>query len=251
MSAPTRPALGYPGYTDGIDISVAQTILDPQAVADDGFAFATVKASEGVGYCDPKVLDHLKALRDVGLICNVYAFLRPSQGRPKDQVGKAFDCAGDAFPLRLALDLEAAPDGMTAEALVGFAEACVDECLHHGSLQPEVYLYPDFTRRRLMPALASSPVLGACPLWMAFYGPGGPWLPPAGFNPWTPQPWSTWTKHQYSGNGGYRVRGIAGDCDRDLFRGDIETFKAYMGLPNECDTLPSLIVHPPVPLDPE
>jgi hypothetical protein len=53
-----------------------------------------------------------------------------------------------------------------------------------------------------------------------------PWLPPKGYAPWTPQPWTRWTKHQYSGNGGYRVRGIVGDCDRDIFNGDLDAFKA-------------------------
>jgi hypothetical protein len=56
-----------------------------------------------------------------------------------------------------------------------------------------------------------------------------PWLPPRGYSPWTPKPWTTWMKHQYAGNGGYRVRGIAGDVDCDLFNGDLETFKEYMG----------------------
>jgi hypothetical protein len=74
-------------------------------------------------------------------------------------------------------------------------------------------------------------------------------VPPKGFAPWTPKPWTTWTKHQYSGNGGYRVRGIAGDVDRDLFNGDLETFKAYVGLPNELPTEPTIVVHPTVPLD--
>jgi GH25 family lysozyme M1 (1,4-beta-N-acetylmuramidase) len=248
MTAETRPALRYPGYVDGIDVSSVQIVTDPKAVADDGFVFATVKAAEGVFYCDARALENLERLRDVGLICNVYTFLRPGQGRPIEQVQRAFECAGDTFTMRLALDLESAPDFMTDAGIVNFAEECVDECLQHGALAPEIYLYPDFTRRRLTPALASSKVIGGCPLWMAYYGAGGAWLPPKGFAPWTPKPWTKWTKHQYSGNGGYRVRGITGDVDRDLFNGDLETFKAYMGLPNELPTEPTIVVHPAVPL---
>lgn len=243
MTAEVRPALRYPGRVDGIDISSVQQIYDAAAVAAAGFVFATVKASEGVGYCDPRVLEHLARLRDVGLICNVYAFLRPSQGHPRDQVARAFDCAGDVFPGRLSLDLEGAPDAMTAAELVDFAEVAVDECLTHGVLLPDVYLYPDFTRRRLEPALAGSGLLGSCPLWMAQYGSNvAPWVPPPGFSPWTPQPWTRWTKHQYSGNGGFRVAGITGDVDRDVFNGDLESFRAYMGLPNECPTVPLIPV---------
>lgn len=240
-----RPALRYPGYVDGIDISQVQAIYDAQAIADEGFVFATVKASEGVGYCDPKVLEHLAKLRDVGIVCNVYTFLRPSQGRAREQVQKAFDCAGDVFPGRLLLDLEGAPDHMTDVALVDFAEEAVDECLHHGVLYPEFYSYPDYVRRRLLPALGKSKVLAACPLHMAHYGSNTkPWVPPIGFKPYVPPPWSTWTKHQYSGNNGYRVRGIHGDCDRNLFNGDLDTFRSYMGLPNDRPTEPMLVVHP-------
>jgi GH25 family lysozyme M1 (1,4-beta-N-acetylmuramidase) len=245
MTTETRPALRYPGFVDGLDISVAQAVHDYQAVADDGFVFITAKTSEGAGYCDPKVLEFLHGFRAVGLVCNVYTFLRPSQGDARAQVRKAFECSGDMYPLRLALDLEGAPDGMSSEAIVAFAEEAVDECLSFGVLLPEFYSFPDYVRRRLMPALARSTVLGRCPLWMAHYGSNtDPWVPPRGFAPFTPAPWSTWTKHQYSGNGGYRVRGIYGDVDRDLFNGDREAFRLYMGLPSPVADDPMPIIHP-------
>jgi lysozyme len=249
MTTETRPALRYPGYVDGIDVSSVQVITDAKAVADDGFVFATVKASEGVSYHDPKALEHLSKLRDAGLICNVYTYLRPSQGRPVDQIAEALDGAPSEFTMRFALDLEGAPDSMSAAEVVAFAEACVNECVAHGLLAPEFYSFPNFVRTRMMPALASS-TLGQCPLWMAQYASTtSPWVPPHGYSPWTPQPWTTWTKHQYSGNGGYRVRGIAGDVDRDLFNGDLETFKTYMGLPSALPTEPTTVVHAAVPLD--
>lgn len=245
MTTEVRPALRYAGFVDGLDLSQVQTITNAQAVADAGFVFATVKAAEGVSYCDPRALEHLRRLRDVGLICNVYTFLRPSQGHAREQVRKAFDCAGDMFPMRLSLDLEGAPDGMHSEELVAFGEEAVDETQAHGALLPEVYTFPYFLRTRLMPAIASSSILGACPLWMAQYASNtDPWLPPRGYAPWTPKPWSTWSKHQYSGNGGYRVPGIAGDVDRNLFNGDLAAFRSYMGLPEPRAEEPFAIVHP-------
>lgn len=245
MTTETRPALRYPGYVDGIDISSVQVVTDAQAVADDGFGFATVKASEGVSYCDPRVLENLSRLRDVGIICNVYSFLRPSQGHPREQVQKAFECAGDVFPMRLALDLEGAPDWMLPAELVAFAEECVDEALQNGVLYPEFYSFPDYVRRRLLPALAQSTTIAKCGYFGAHYmSTTSPWLPPLGFVPYFPSPpFATWTKHQYSGNGGYRVRGITGDCDRDLFNGDLAAFKRYMGLPDDQPDEPTPIVH--------
>jgi hypothetical protein len=63
-------------------------------------------------------------------------------------------------------------------------------------------------------------------------------------------PFDRWTKWQYSGDGGYRVRGILGDCDRDLFNGDLSAFRAYMGLPDGGTGEPDApIVHPVVTTD--
>lgn len=244
MIAPERPALCYPGRVDGIDVSVAQTITDASAVFRAGFRFATVKSAEGVTYCDPRALDHLRRLRDAGLIANVYTFLRPSQGQPRAQVKRAYDCAGAEFPMRIALDLEGAPSEMTAEELLDFAHDAIDETQAHGVLLPEVYTYRWFYDQRCLSAFASSDLVGACPLWMAHYGSNSaPWAPGPLFEPYTPAPWTTWTKHQYSGDGGYRVPGIVGACDRDLFRGDLDAFRSYMGLDDAVpDTL--RVVHP-------
>lgn len=232
MTAEYRDGLAYEGFTDGLDVSSVQIITDARAVYDAGFRFATVKAAEGALSCDPRALEHLHKLREAGLICNVYTFVRPSQGHPREQVERAMACAGDVFPGRLAIDLEAAPETMTPDELVLFGEEAADAALEHGALEPEVYLYPDFTRRRLQPALARSARLGRCPLWMAHYGSmTRAWAPPRAWTPWLCAPWSTWTKHQYSGNNGYRVRGIAGDVDRNLFHGDLAAFRSYMGLP--------------------
>jgi GH25 family lysozyme M1 (1,4-beta-N-acetylmuramidase) len=246
VTTETRPALMYEGFCDGIDVSSVQVITNAQAVADDGFVFAAVKVSEGVNYCDPKALEHLARLRDVGLICNVYTFLRPSQGNPRAQVERAMACAGDVFPSRLLLDGEGAPDGMPAGEIVAFYEECADVALEFGALESEFYSYPDYILRRLQPALARSKRLGRCPFHIAAYGPGGAWLPPRGFKPFLCAPWNTWTKHQYSGNGGYRVRGILGDCDRNLFNGDVAALRRYMGFPDDRPTEPEQIIHPRV-----
>ncbi len=57
-------------------------------------------------------------------------------------------------------------------------------------------------------------------------------------------PWDVW---QYSGNGGYRVPGIVGDCDRNLFRGDEAALQKWFGLTGEGEP-EAAIVRPDVPL---
>lgn len=252
MTTETRDALRYPGLCDGLDVSQVQTVTDYEAVADAGFLFVTAKASEGLTYCDPKVQAFLKGFSDVGILVNVYGFCRVSQGKPREQARRLFECAGDEFMIRPAVDLESAPDDWTPSRLVGFAEEYIDECLAQSPLlPPELYSYPDFTRRRLLPAMASSTVIARCAWWGAHYMSNTkPWLPPPGFVPYTPPPFSRWTKHQYSGNGGYRVRGIAGDVDRNLFNGDYEALRTYMGRPPRVSTIEMPIVHPSVDFPP-
>lgn len=250
MTSETRDALNYEGFTDCIDISQVQTVIDAQAVKDAGFKLVTCKASEGLFYCDPRVLGFLDQFRKVGLMVNVYGFARVSQGDPVGQAKKLYNCAGDTFPSRCALDFESAPDGMTSEELVAFGEAFIQEVTSWGALPPLVYLYPDFTRRRLMPALAKSAIFAKCALWMAqYYSTTVPWLRPREYSVYTPAPWARVTIHQYSANGGYRVRGIAGDIDRDLFYGTEAELRDFFGQPHQGQLEEETrIIHPEIDL---
>lgn len=250
MTTETRDALNYEGFTDCIDISQVQTVTDAHAVKDAGFKLVTCKASEGLNYCDPRVLGFLDAFRKIGLMVNVYGFARPSQGHPREQAKKLYDCAGDTFPTRCALDFENAPDSMTSTELVAFGEEFISEVLSWGPLAPLVYLYPDFTKRRLLPDLAGSALFAQCPLWMAHYmSTTTPWLRPRDFRVYTPLPWAAPTMHQYSANGGYRVRGIAGDIDRDLFYGNEQALRDFFGQPHPDQLAPETrIIRPEIDL---
>lgn len=237
-------ALRYPNTCDGIDVSSVQVIATPSMVAYAGFQFAFVKASEGTGYLDPRRVEHLKKLRDVGLICGVYGFCRPSQGNPREQAKKLWEGMGESYECRTVIDLEAAPDTMTSQELVDFGEAFADEVLSWGIVQPVLYTYPSFAQK-LQPALGKSSRLGLCPLWIAQYrSVTDAWVPPLGAKPIIPKPWTDWTIWQYSGNGGFRVPGIVGDCDRNMFQGDFAALRRFFGrVDPDAETQPQ-IVHP-------
>lgn len=233
----TLPGLRLPGYSDGIDISKYQGILDADAVRAAGFTFAFVKTSEGLGYCDPKALAHLHALRDAGLYTGGYGFARVEQGDPRAQARKAVDgCGGSEHMVRPVLDLESAPKTWGAAALSDFAEEWLDEARKSGAL-PVLYSYTSFLAR--MGADANKTrlwrLLFDAPLWLAQYASTGrAWAPtseadvPRGYN------WQLW---QYSGDKGYRVPGIDGDCDRNLFRGSEAELRDWFGLPPEGTTI--------------
>lgn len=242
-------ALGHPGRVDGIDVSQVQGLIDWQRVAGAGFRFAVVKASEGRSYCDPRAAANLAGARAAGLVAMVYGFARPSQGEPADQARQLWECSGDVMPARAALDLEGAPDDWTADRIIAFAESFAAAWRTYSALEAIVYTYPYFAGQRCAPALARSARLKTCPLWIASYhSTSAPWAPSAVQTPPVPAPWSTWAMWQYSGDGGYRVPGVPGDCDRDLFLGSETELRAFCGWP-DADTAPEIaVVHPSVPL---
>lgn len=249
MSASERPALGYMGRVDGIDVSAVQATIDYAKVAAAGFRFAVVKCSEGLNYEDPCGAKHLAGFRGAGMYAIPYHFLHPAQGSPAQQVRNLVRALGDTWPGRVCLDIETRQAPESNEELVRFVELAVDECLHWGVLAPAIYTFPDFARR-LQPELSRSAILGHCPLWMATYAGPMPSVPSPAFTPYVPLPWTSWTLHQYSGDHGFRVPGVFGDCDRDLFNGNEAQFRQWLGLPDpvqthDPDALPDTIPEPP------
>lgn len=244
-----RPALELPGYVDGIDVSRVQTIADPEAVYRAGFRFAFAKVSEGLTYCDPRALDHMRRLRDAGLYVGTYGFARVQAGDPRAQARQAVDgCAavgvGTEHVVRPVLDLETAPDGWSADAMLAFADAWLDEVRLTGAL-PVLYTYTSFAHRLSGTPTAKAALaclLDETPLWLAQYrSTTSAWAPTSEAD--MPRvPWR-WDLLQYSGDGGYPVPGIPGATDRNLFRGDESALRAWFGLPVEAEPEPIAITH--------
>ena len=224
-------ALRLPGYVDGIDVSSVQTITDPAAVYDAGFLFAFVKATEGLRGRDPAYQRLTSALRGAGLHIGAYAFARVSQGDPAAQARHAYDAAtaDGRHVVRLVLDLETAPAETASGALFEFAVDWLEEARRSGCA-PVLYSYTSFLTARFSSADRAT-LLAAAPLWLAQYrSVTAPWAPASEADMPKAYPWAAW---QYSGDKGHRVPGIVGDCDRNLFRGDEATLRAFFGLPPE------------------
>lgn len=245
-----RNAIELPGFVDAIDVSRVQAITDADAVYRAGFRAAWAKSSEGVSYCDPNVRSFLDVLERAGLLVSVYGFARVSQGNPRGQAERLMACAGDVYRTRPMLDLESAAAGVTAVELCDFAEAFVDRLVEEGAGAPTFYTYTSFLRERLMPEIARRPKLCALDLHIAQYRSlSYAWAPsssvdmPRNLGPWGAD-WKAW---QYSGNKGYLVPGVEGDCDRNLIRGNEAELRAWFGFPSAAPDL-GATVHPRVPL---
>ena len=224
------PALGYPGFCDGLDLSAVQRIDDPDAVHRAGFRFAFVKCAEGLRGRDPAYRRHVDALQGAGLHVGAYAYARVSQGDPAAQAEHAYDAAtGDGrHVVRLVLDLESAPVEWSAAQLVAFASEWLEEAARFGCL-PVLYSYTSFLSR--MRSAGLTELLARYPLWLAQYrSVTSPWAPASEADMPKAYPWKVL---QYSGDHGFRVPGIPVDCDRNLFRGDEASLRDFFGLAPE------------------
>jgi GH25 family lysozyme M1 (1,4-beta-N-acetylmuramidase) len=224
-------ALRLPGFTDGIDISQVQRIDDANAIREAGFEFAVCKASEGIGYSDPRVREHLAKLDGAGIHAGVYGFARVEFGRAREQALRAIEAAGDTHRVRVALDMESCPKGYKSRPIVDF---CIEWCatVEAEGAMPVFYTMPGFWLGVVNHAPA--PGLAKYPLWIAQYrSTSEPWAPQLvdAAKPRTVAPWDACRVWQYSGDKGYRVPGIAQDCDRNLFRGDSAALRDWFGLP--------------------
>lgn len=241
-----RPALELPGFVDGVDVSMLQHPIDYEKVRLAGFRFAIVKGSEGSGYIDPRVQQHINGFMSAGIYVTVYGFARPGNGNPEAQADALVRSMGGVWLPRPVLDLETAPDIMTPAALVDFSERFLDRLEVHGAADGVFYTYPSFAPR-MQPALAASSRLARAALWLAQYASlEAAWAPATPTQlAWAkaPKPWSEWKLWQYSGNKGYRVPGVPVDCDRNLFRGTVDELRDWFGrgpAPEEAITLPML-----------
>jgi lysozyme len=193
----------------GIDISMYQPKVDWEKVKADGIAFAIVKATDGVGYVDPKLTTHLDGARAAGVPCGCYHFAQPASNSGTTVAAarsdaeaeadwfltNAFPKDGDVLPT---LDLEKA--GIPPERLVAWTRAWVDRVADRIGAKPMIYFSPSFWST----SCGDSDALADCPLWIAHYDVDTPRIPAA---------WSSHTIWQYTSSGS--VHGITGNVDLD------------------------------------
>lgn len=226
----------------GLDVSSAQGNIDWSKVPAE-YRFVIVKVSEGVTGQDPTRQRNIATAHAAGKLVGVYHFLRPSQDALA-QVTNLWRAVGDTMPdIRPALDLESAPDGMSANDLAEWFLRAADETERYFGVPPMVYTYPWFYRGRIASAAGASASiatrLARCPLWMADYAKGE--TPTEGLSPFVPMPWKNWAMWQTSGNDSTHVPGIAGAVDHDVFNGDDAAFARFRGVPPDAvPTQPAL-----------
>jgi lysozyme len=201
----------------GIDVSHWQNDIDWKKVAKDGIEFAVMKATEAVGYVDPKLEENYKEARKQGLLLGFYHFARGGDAH------KEADFFLDNIPHLekgefLVLDYEI--------NIVKEAEWCkrfLDRVFDRTGIRPLLY-----TNEARVKSINWEPVVkGNYGLWVAKYGVNN------GKQNQEPNigQWPFAVMWQYTSRGS--VDGIHGNVDLNVaYVKDVETLAKY-GAPED------------------
>ncbi len=191
---------------DGIDVSANNGVIDwSQVVKNTTVNFAFIKASEGVGYTDPKFLVNATKAKEAGLKIGYYHFASLNTTNDiadaKAEADYFISVIKKAPPadLPLILDLETNKVGLDKIHVLEWINAFFNELKLAGYTNYAIYSYTPFLNENLN----SNHSLGNIPLWIAQYS-NSP-------IPKLPVGWSNYWIHQYSAKG--NVCGIKGNVD--------------------------------------
>jgi lysozyme len=206
MSEPAS-ASPSPVQAQGLDVSHFQGTVDWPQVAQAGYAFAFIKATDGITYADPMFPTNWAGAKAAGLLRGAYHFFEANDD-PQQQAENFLKTVslepGDLPPV---LDVESSstsgevPTATIVERIAAWLQA-VEQAT---GCTPILY-----TNRTYWDSLATEQ-FGSYPLWLAEYGVTSPTLPVG---------WTSWSFWQYSESG--EISGIATSVDLDLFQGSLQ-----------------------------
>ena len=197
-------ALG-PGPHLGIDVSHHSGEVDWRTVAAEGYAFAVVKASEGVDAPDPRFDDNWGGAADAGLVRGAYHFY-VTEDDPQAQaelfLSTAKLGAGDLAPV---VDIELIGRGTEEAKLPDDLRRFLEILEEKTGVPPILYTPPDFWDAHFHESY------GRYPLWVAEYGVEAPKLP---------EGWTGWVLWQFQGDAD--VPGVEKSADRSKSHPEVE-----------------------------
>lgn len=195
----------------GIDVSYWQGTINWDRVAGDGVEFAFIRVSDGLRHVDTQFARNWSEAKRVGVRRGAYQFFRPNLD-PIAQANLLLDRMGEleAGDLPPVIDVEAA-GGLSPRTIAERVQTWIDHVERQLGVTPIVYSAPYFWRDEVgSPSFSTNHHL-----WLAHYTTACPLVP---------EPWSSWTFHQYTDRG--RVAGISGGVDMNLFNGTLAELDA-------------------------
>ncbi len=192
----------------GIDVSHWQGTINWNSVKNAGREFAFIKATEGVGYTDPRFYGNISGATNAGVLSGAYHFATPYTGGVNDAVSEANwfvqqagSYIGDGY-LPPVLDLETqASLGQTT--LSNWARTFVDRVETLTGTRPILYTSANYASNYVVGSIVDTD------LWIAHWGTSNP-------NTGT---WRTYLFHQYTDS--ESVAGVSGGVDGNRFPGSL------------------------------
>lgn len=231
-------------FIDGIDVSNFQGNVNWNTVLSDGYQFAFMKATEGVGFTDARYTQNITGAASAGLLAAPYHFARPDSGvsNPLDPINEANYFLDAIEPyyntgtyLPPVLDVERFDVGMSLSQTRTFISNWVndfsDTVFASLGVRPLIYASQSHANTYF-----NSSVTSQHDLWVAWYRGTGTSNPPQqSDNP----AWPEWKFWQYTDSGS--VAGISGNVDLNVFNGTRPELEAL--LVGEGTTEPGDIVN--------
>ncbi|MBZ0111833.1 MAG: glycoside hydrolase family 25 protein [Thermoanaerobaculia bacterium] len=166
----------------GIDVSHHSGAVDWSQVHSGGYAFAYVKATEGVDLVDERFDEYWAALKDAGLARGAYHFY-VTEDDPEEQahffLDKVHHEAGDLAPV---VDIELLGHG-TSKGLADRVRKFLEIVEAELGVKPIIYTSPNFWNEHIGTGF------GEYPLWVAEYDVEEPRLP-EGWERWSMWQWA-------------------------------------------------------------
>ena len=158
----------------GYDISKHQGVVHHGAYREAGYRFCFIKATEGVGYRDPRFEENVSGCKSAGMPCGLYHFARVSRSPTlvRDAAAEAMSFADSyvdrGLELPGVLDIEwdkRVAKGIKAADIVKWCEDWIGIVAEETGRVPIVYTGPSFWKYKLGQSLA----LVGSHLWAADY----------------------------------------------------------------------------------
>lgn len=213
----------------GIDVSHWRGEVRWAVVAGHGAQYAFCKATEGVGYEDPRFKRNYEGIRDSGMFRGAFHYARVSRSPTLvDDARREADwflkTVGEdrisTFPPCLDIEWDRKARGIPAEELIEWCLAWLHQVEEALGVIPIVYTGRNFWVYKL----GRTDALYRYPLWLAQYkerkvlGVSRPMYEISGW------PWLFW---QFSSKG--KVKGVDGPCDVNVFSGTAQKLRSYVG----------------------
>lgn len=217
----------------GVDVSYWEPRVDWQALRSQGFKFALIRATSGVGYVDPKFKTHWDGARKEGLLRGAYHYLIANQD-PKQQADLFIaTISSDRGELPPIIDLEDKYNESASNALIiDTCKAILDRVEKAFGVKPMIYSRTQYLNVHVSRNGAAPSWANDYPLWLAQY----PYVFDPSVHPNKNMPtqavgWQDWRFWQYSEttlvDGVTNENGQPTECDLNWFRGTEEELYAF------------------------